>query len=179
MPYRFRKKLARPVKLADLIDRRSRRWRLQRLKRLEIIRAKWPEAAGEYVAEHTQPVRLVRKTLRVVVEDAGWQNEMSYLAPTILERLRELLPGDWVDELKPVTGEPLPATSDLPHYSRPRLAEPSAEMLKRLDRALPDMKNRDLYQAIRRAMLSSLRLDDRHSNTVKKEKNHKTDEESS
>jgi hypothetical protein len=179
MPPRFRKKLVRPVKLSDLIDNRTRRWRLQRLKRLEIIRAKWPQAAGEYVAGHTQPVRLVRTTLRVAVDDAGWLSEMTYLTDAILERLRELLPGNWVDEIKAVTGEALPASSDMPRNLRPRLSEPTAEMQKRLDEALPDLEDRDLAEVIRRTMLTSLRLDGRRLDAVEKEANKSTDEEQS
>ncbi len=176
---RFRKKLVRPVKLSDLIDNRTRRWRLQRLKRLEIIRAKWPSAAGEYVAGHTQPVRLVRKTLRVAVDDAGWLNEMSYLTDTILERLRELLPGDWVAEIKAVTGEPVPPPDPRPGPARACLAEPTVEMHRRLDETLPELEDPKLAASIRQAMLTSLRLDGRRLDAVEKEANQTIDEEQS
>ena len=92
-PYRRRrKKYTKPARLSDLVGSHTRRWKLTALHRLEVIRRKWAQAAGEYVARHAVPVRLVRRTLRVAVPDSSWASEMTYLGGPILERLQKLFP---------------------------------------------------------------------------------------
>jgi len=151
--------MKQPVKLTELIDKRTRRWRIQRLWRLQLIRQKWPQAAGEYVAEHTVPVRLVRKTLRISVDDSTWLNEMNYLKDTILERLQASLPGDWIKDVKLVVGEP-PETDELvPAPPDTDLPEPTSAMRARVEEVCSKVADADLSEKIGRAMLSSLRLD--------------------
>jgi len=154
---RYRKKLKAPIRLADLISSRTKRWRVQKLKRLEIIRQKWVQAAGDFVAKHAVPVRLVRKTLRVGVDDSSWVNEMSYLTDTILQRLQELLPGKWVDEIQTVVVESLTETESAKDTRPPvMLSEATDEMNQRVNDALKDVKP-GLATVIKRAMLTSLR----------------------
>jgi hypothetical protein len=179
-PYRRRKKLKRPVKLFDLINARTRRWRVQKLQRIEIIRQKWVEAAGEYVAEHVIPVRLVRKTLRVSAPDSGWVNEMNYLAATIVERLQELLPGPWVEEIRTVVGEiPATATRTRAETDDKVLPQATPEMVERAGEVGTNLKDQELAGSIRRAMVSSLRLDAKRNNAVEKKKKQTNDGEQS
>jgi len=155
---RYRKKLKAPVRLADLISSRTKRWRVQKLKRLEIIRQKWVRAAGDFVAKHAVPVRLVRKTLRVGVDDSSWVNEMSYLTDTILQRLQELLPGKWVDEIQTVVVESLTETESAKDTRPPvMLSEATDEMNQRVNETLKDVSQPGLATVIKRAMLTSLR----------------------
>ena len=151
-----RKKLAAPIKLGDVIDKRARRWRFQMLGKLEVIRAHWGEAAGEFVAAHVIPVRLVRKQLRLAVDDASWISEMTYLAPSILQRLQELLPGKWVDELKAVASEPLPQDT-LPRERSVSLAPVDQQMLSTAEGLVREIDDKELSEAIRRARLAQLR----------------------
>ncbi|MBW1810707.1 MAG: DUF721 domain-containing protein [Deltaproteobacteria bacterium] len=155
---RYRKKLKAPIRLADLISSRTKRWRVQKLKRLEIIRQKWVQAAGDFVAKHAVPVRLVRKTLRVGVDDSSWVNEMSYLTDTILQRLQELLPGKWVDEIQTVVVESLTETESAKDTRPPvMLSEATDEMNQRVNETLKDVSQPGLATVIKRAMLTSLR----------------------
>lgn len=169
-PYnrRRRRKGSRPARLSDLVSSHTRRWRLTALHRLEVIRRKWARAAGEYVARHTIPVRLVRKTLRVAVPDSGWASELAYLAGPILERLQAELRGAWVEEIKPVLVESIP---DSPAPSpEVQLPEPTLKMHERADRAVEGIGDDELRAAVRRAVLASLRrLDAQADNAVDKE----------
>ena len=126
---RRRKKYSKPSRLSDVVGSHTRRWKLTALHRLEVIRRKWAAAAGEYVAKHTVPVRLVRKTLRVAVPDSSWSAEMAYLAGPILERLQKMLKGDWVHEIKPVLTESIPDSP--PPIPDIKLPEPTEEMHRR------------------------------------------------
>jgi hypothetical protein len=52
----------------------------------------WPVAVGEPVAAHAWPARIARDgTLHVSTSSAAWAFELSQLAPTMLDRLREIL----------------------------------------------------------------------------------------
>lgn len=153
---RKRQKLAKPIRLADLMDQRTRRWRFVHLAKLEAIRAQWPKAAGDYVAEHVQPARLVRTQLRLAADDAAWVSEITYLAPEILERLMELLPGKWVTELKVVPGEPMPKDTSGPPPALV-LAEETAEMRAAADAAAAGLADEALAAAVKRAGLARLR----------------------
>lgn len=164
---RRRKKYSKPARLSDLVGSHTRRWRLTALHRLEVIRRKWAQAAGEYVAQHAVPVRLVRKTLRVAVEDSSWAAEMTYLAGPILERLQKLLKGYWVEEIRPVLVESIPDSP--PPTPDITLPEPTEEMQQRADRAVKNIVDQKLKEAMRRAVLASLRrLDVEASDAVDK-----------
>ncbi len=153
---RKRKRLQKPIRLAELMDQRTRQWRFAHLAKLEAIRALWPKAAGEYVAAHVQPARLVRKQLRLAADDAGWVSELTYLAPEILARLTELLPGAWVDELKVVPGEPMPAEPP-PPPERVVLADETPEMRRAAAAVADGLVDEALAAAVRRASLARLR----------------------
>lgn len=154
---RRRKKQHRrgPIPLAELLGKSARRWRFVHLHRLEVIRRAWREAAGEFVARHAVPVRLVRKTLRVSVEDSTWVSEMTYLGPEILERLKARLKGNWVAELKVVVGEPAePLPSPPPPFDLP----PATPALARQAASLAgDVADPALRAAVQRAALAYLR----------------------
>ena len=167
VPRRYkREKLFKPIRLAELMDQRTRRWRFAHLAKLEAIRAKWPEAAGDYVAAHVQPARLVRKQLRLAADDAAWVSEITYLAPDILARLTELLPGEWVEELKVVPGEPMPEVEP-PEPDQIELAEETEEMRRAADEAAAELEDEVLAAAVRRATLARLRrLDARPAATL-------------
>ncbi len=159
MNARFRKRrrrAARPVRLGELVDKRARKWRFKHLARLETIRSQWAAAAGDFVAAHVQPARLVRRQLRLAVDDAAWGNELTYLAPAILERLRELLPGNWIDELKVVPGEPMPEPP-APEPDRPPLPPADAAMRAAAEEAAAGLADPELAAAVRRASLARLR----------------------
>ncbi len=56
------------------------------------VLAAWPEAVGQMVADNAWPARIARdRTLHVNTSSSAWAFELAQLAPTILDRLRELL----------------------------------------------------------------------------------------
>jgi hypothetical protein len=166
MPRKFyRRRISKPIKLADLVDAKARKWRFKLLARCSIIRSKWLEAAGEFVAAHVQPARLVRKQLRLAVDDASWANEMTYMGPNILERLQGLIPRGWVDELKVVQGEPMP--EPLPPPTFLILPPKSPKMQAKAEKVADCLVDPDLAEAVRRATIARLRrLDASSKNAV-------------
>jgi hypothetical protein len=161
--HRHRRRLTAPVPLNKLINGHTRRWKMQALHRVEVIRRKWREVAGEYVAIHVVPVRLVRKTLRLAAIDSTWASEMTYLKNELLERLQKVLPKGWVEEILVVSSEPLPP--DLPELRSARtLSPPTSEMeqkaLELTTITLDAGADPTLVAAIQRAMLAALRRND-------------------
>lgn len=166
MSARFRRpRLKAPVKLSGIIERQSRKLRFQSLQRLEVIRSCWRQVAGDMLARHVVPVRLVRKTLRLSVADHAWLNEMSYLAGPLLERLQQALPGRWVEELKFVVGEPVPELRPSEPCTPPPLAPVTDAMKRQAQHAAEQVGNEALRQAIFRAGLARLRRLDRRGRT--------------
>jgi predicted nucleic acid-binding Zn ribbon protein len=60
----------------------------------------WHAAAGAQIAAVTNPARLTRGTLLVECESAVWAQELTYLGPQILERLRSTDPETPVQRLR-------------------------------------------------------------------------------
>lgn len=66
----------------------------------------WARAAGAEVVAVTRPRRLSRGILTVECESSIWSNELTYLTPVILERLRADDPATPVTGLRFVVGRP-------------------------------------------------------------------------
>ena len=66
----------------------------------------WARAAGGDVVAVTRPRRLARGVLTVECESSTWANELTYLTPVILERLRADDPATSVKGLRFVVGRP-------------------------------------------------------------------------
>ena len=66
----------------------------------------WARAAGDEVVAVTRPRRLSRGVLTVECESSTWSNELTYLTPVILERLRADDPTTPVAGLRFVVGRP-------------------------------------------------------------------------
>jgi hypothetical protein len=156
----YRRRLIAPVPINKLINSQTRRWKIQALHRLEVIRRAWRQVAGEYVAAHVVPVRLVRKTLRLAAEDSTWASEISYLTSELLMRLQTLIPKGWVTDIRVVSSEPLPP--EVPDL-KPALKLPPAtpDMTKKsldlTEITLDHGVDPTLVTAIQRAVLAALR----------------------
>ena len=57
----------------------------------ELACAGWPAAVGKKIAAHTRAIALAGGRLRVEVEDAIWQRQLSVLKRQILKRLEEVV----------------------------------------------------------------------------------------
>jgi hypothetical protein len=65
----------------------------------DLARAAWPAAVGKRLADRTRPLRMVRTTLIVEVEDAVWQKQLHYLRQQILTRIGQVLGGGVIEDL--------------------------------------------------------------------------------
>jgi hypothetical protein len=58
-----------------------------------ILAAAWREAVGQDVARRTRPGKYRDGTLQVLTAGSAWSHQLTFLAPAIIERLRERAPG--------------------------------------------------------------------------------------
>lgn len=62
------------------------------------LAAAWPDAVGEDVARRTRTTTFRDGVLTIITPSNAWSHQLTFLAPTIVQRLRERCPG--VDMLK-------------------------------------------------------------------------------
>lgn len=72
----------------------------------DLARSAWPMAVGERLALRTRPLRMVRSTLVVEVEDAIWQKQLHQLRHQILAGIRKVLGEGVVEDLEFRIGVP-------------------------------------------------------------------------
>jgi|SRR5579884_4093551 len=66
----------------------------------DLARAAWPAAVGQRLADRTRPLRMVRSTLIVEVDDAVWQRQLHQMRGQILTRIRQVLGDGMVEDLE-------------------------------------------------------------------------------
>lgn len=113
----------------------------------------WWQAVGPRIAERARPMRLMRGELMVLVASATWAQELSFLAPTIMERLVAL--GFAVERLRFQVGRIDPAVRR-PQPAPPRFVPPPAELSTRLAKSIEAVENEALRLAIFRAASANL-----------------------
>ncbi len=87
----------------------------------------WRRAAGEHLARRSFPVRLEEQTLVVAGPSAAWRQELTLLAPQLLDRLRAA--GLALSGLRVVTAATPPPPAPAPHL--PELDQAERQELAR------------------------------------------------
>ena len=87
---RKRRRLDAPERLEDVLERAGEN-RFAR-KQLPVPLAQWRAAVGPRIADRARPIALERGVLVVKVVTSVWANELSMLAPQIIDKLAEPAP---------------------------------------------------------------------------------------
>lgn len=120
--------------------------------------AAWLKAAGADVAAVTRPRRFGRGTLTVGCESSVWANELTYLTPTILEKMAAIDPDHPVKRLRfEAVGAPEGQGNEAPasnlHKGRRKLT--GTELDEALRRSA-ELGDEDLRAAVRAALAAAL-----------------------
>ncbi len=83
--------MSEPEKLGQIIVRGRGPAPRSRKHKLELLELNWTHIAGERLAEHSAPRRLVRGTLTVAAEGPAWASELSAQSDALLKRVVEVL----------------------------------------------------------------------------------------
>ena len=113
----------------------------------------WWRAVGPRVAERARPMRLVRGELTVRVASPTWGQELSFLAPTIIDRLTKL--GFAVERLRFFVG-PVEPPLRRPEPAPPKRVPPPAKLPPPLVHVLSVVDDEALREAIARAAAANL-----------------------
>ncbi len=123
-----------------------------------IVKA-WPAAVGEAIAENAWPARIARDgTLHVATSSSVWAFELTALAETTLERLREALGDAAPPEIAFAAGR-LPERGPLPEDPDKPPPPPVPDELREAGEALAaGIENEELREAVAKAAAASLAL---------------------
>lgn len=122
----------------------------------------WWQAVGPRIAERARPVRLQRGELAIRVASAAWAQELSFLAPTIIERLTKL--GFGVQRLRFFVG-PVEPPMRRPEPALPKFVPPPAQLSAPLTNTIDGVENQALREAIFRAASFNLAWQKLRKNT--------------
>ena len=112
----------------------------------------WEAAVGTRVARRAQPWKLSRGTLVVRVSSATWANELSLLAPDILQQLQQR--GIQVKQLRFSVGK-LMRDAHVPRLP-PRRPPPPKPLPEKLASQIGDIEDPELRQALGQAAARAL-----------------------
>ncbi len=123
-----------------------------------IVKA-WPESVGEAIAENAWPARIARDgTLHVATSSSVWAFELTALAETMLERLRESLGDDAPPKIVFAAGR-LPERGPLPEDAEKAPPPPVPDELREAGEALAaGIESDELREAVAKAAAASLAL---------------------
>lgn len=147
-PRRRRRSSSNPEPLAALLSQPATGAR-----GLPIPPHAWWQAVGPRIAERARPVRLVRDELTIRAASATWAQELSFLAPTIIERLQKF--GFGVARLRFFVG-PVDPPLRRPEPAPPRFVPPPAKLSSPLQTTIEGVENEGLRDAILRAAAANL-----------------------
>jgi hypothetical protein len=148
---RRRPRLAAPEPLDELLERAGEN-RFAR-KQLPVPLATWRKAVGPRIADRARPIALERGVLVVKVATSVWANELSLLAPQLVEKLAAS--GVEVKSLRFRVG-PLDVIEGIPQLKQYRRVPPPVPLGAELERSLADVEDEELRGTIERAARANL-----------------------
>ena len=88
-----------PRPLGELIKEfASRDGISERLRAYEIV-GEWEKIVGDAIGRNTEILRIENGTLYVQAKSSAWRNELIFVKPAILKKIKENYPGSGVDDI--------------------------------------------------------------------------------
>lgn len=123
------------------------------------IAREWVEIVGEQIAAHTRPEALRSRRLCVLVDHSVWMQQLSFLKPDLLRRIRVQTGGETVIDLVFRIGDlskyPLPEQTATGHAVLPDF-EPSLQMLRDAEPLTSKISDPDLRDRFTKAIAKAL-----------------------
>ncbi len=123
------------------------------------IAREWADIVGEQVATHTRPESIRGRRLSVLVDHSVWMQQLSFLKPDLLRRIRVHTGGETVQDLVFRIGDlsriPLtkPAEAGRPFRPAP---EPSPQLLREAEPLTSAITDPDLRARFTKAIAKAL-----------------------
>ncbi len=142
----------RPTSIAEILGDSADRLKIRDGIKRYWLWDRWEEIVGESVAEFARPSGWRGKTLIVRVVHPSWMQELNFLKPEMLERIRKISPEAAVKDVRFEVGE-LPASEKISkaelRQAENKLTEDELEFI---DQAARQIHDPELREAARRAM---------------------------
>ncbi len=88
-----------PRKLGELIKEfTSRDGISEKLRSYEVV-GEWEEIVGETIGKNTEILRIENGTLYIQAKNSAWRNELIFVKPAILKRIKERYPTSGVEDI--------------------------------------------------------------------------------
>lgn len=86
-------------RLGDLIDEFTRQDGIaDKLQAYNVV-GEWETIVGEVIGRNTEISRIENGTLYVRTKNSAWRNELIFMKPAILKKIRDNYPGSGVDDI--------------------------------------------------------------------------------
>jgi len=145
------------VSISEVMGKTAKRFNLGNRMPAFCLGGKWREIIGVPVGEHSHPMRLRGKTLILRVDHPSWMQELSFLKPQLLEKIRKALPSPPIDDIRFELGE-LPAFAaheETKNHLENRVLNKDEEEF--IGRAAEQIHDPEIREAARRAMKKGFR----------------------
>lgn len=150
---RRRKRQEAPSDMVDSVASALRSLGLTDHARRIQLRALWRAAVGDPVAQRAQPWSFNRGVLVLRTQSAAWQNELTFLKATLIQKVNEAAGHAWVRDIRVVSG-PLETFTDAP---QPPLSPPEEKDIRDVQRCAQTIEDPELRRSFGNLMLSERR----------------------
>lgn len=141
--------------VAEILDGSSARLKINK----GILRYKlwdlWPKIVGPEVAAHARPARWYGRTLVVRVEHPAWIQELGFLKPHMIEKIRSTVPEVKLKDIKYEVGVLPPPTQTAKKAYAPEHRKLDAEEIEFIDQASGEISDPQVREAAKKAMCKS------------------------
>lgn len=147
-----------PVRIAGTLGALARGWGMESPIESARIFSSWDRIVGPEVAARCRPTSLKGGVLKVRTESAVWASEFRYLSADVIRRINSDLGAQIVREVKPWVRPGVGENGPMPKRfmpSPPATTKSSAEAAKQAAEVARGVKDPQLSEALRRALLAA------------------------
>jgi hypothetical protein len=117
----------------------------------------WDVAVGDKISSHTQPLRLIRGILTVVVDSPAWMQQISFYKTDLIDRINNELRKDVVTDINFRIGK-VETKKRLKTHDPGLKTDISLHESKKIEGFLEPIKDEKIRETIRKAMTKSLTI---------------------
>lgn len=147
-----------PTRIGGTLGALASGWGLEHPAETARIFASWEQIVGPEVAARCRPTSLKGGVLKVRTESAVWASEFRYLSADVIARINSELGKPVIREVKPWVKAGVGENRPMPPRSinaKPATSKGSAEMARQAAEVARGVKDPQLSEALRRALLAA------------------------
>ena len=108
----------------------------------------WDRIVGEDIAVHAQPFVVRGKTLWLNVSDSVWMQQLQFQKMTILERIKQVLPGSSITDIRFQIDTSLGRSRPEQQLPEPQSTPPDPQKKEKFDKMISTLKDEEMRQAM-------------------------------